>query len=345
MIVDPLSAIHDRHKSAATVHSPRYSKRHPPFHFLTIASVSKSQIIELLESASELSFMRRDSLSVGKGLMRDNLAGRSLAAIFEKPSTRTRAAFCTAAFEEGASSQCMGANDIHLGEKESVADTAQVLSQYFSLIAWRGHAHANVEELARSAGVPVVNLLSDMHHPTQALADALTMAQEFGSLAQRKLVFFGDVTNNVARSLCEMGQKLGFGVVLCGPEALLESPLTPRGDGISTDPDPIRAARGAHVLYTDVWTSMGDARAGENHVRSVENQNSAESMFLPYQVNRRLCLATGMDETIVLHCLPALREREVTSEVLDSSQSRVLLQAENRLHTMKAVLLKSLKMD
>jgi ornithine carbamoyltransferase len=337
MNIDPLVAIHDRHKRAATEHSSRYS----PFHFLTIAAVSKSEIIELLESASELSFLRRDSHNAGragKGLMRNALAGHSLAAIFEKPSTRTRAAFCTAAFEEGASAQCMGANDIHLGEKESVADTAQVLSQYFSLIAWRGHAHANVEELARSAGVPVVNLLSDMHHPTQALADALTMAQEFGSLAQRKLVFFGDVTNNVARSLCEVGQKLGFGVVLCGPEALLESPLTPRGDGISIDPDPIRAARGAHVLYTDVWTSMGDARTGEN-------KKSAEAMFLPYQVNRRLCLATGIDETIVLHCLPALREREVTSEVLDSSQSRVLLQAENRLHTMKAILLKSLKVD
>lgn len=342
MTVDLLGAIHDRHKRAATGHPPRHSNgqpaRHAPFHFLTIASVTKSEIIDLLESASELSFLRRDSLSVGKGLMRDALAGRSLAAIFEKPSTRTRAAFCTAAFEEGASAQCMGTNDIHLGEKESIADTAQVLSQYFSLIAWRGHAHANVEELARSADVPVVNLLSDMHHPTQALADALTMAQEFGSLAQRKLVFYGDVTNNVARSLCEVGQKLGFGVVLCGPEALLESPLTPRGEGISTDPDPIRAARGAHVLYTDVWTSMGDARSGAN-------QNSAESMFLPFQVNRRLCLATGIDDTIVLHCLPALREREVTSEVLDSSQSRVLLQAENRLHTMKAILLKALKVD
>lgn len=334
MSVDPLGAIYDRHRCEA----PGLRPKQVPFHFLTIADVSKSQTIELLDSASQLSLLRRASLSAGKGLMRHSLAGRSLAAVFEKPSTRTRAAFCTAAFEEGASSQCMGANDIHLGEKESVADTAQVLSQYFSLVAWRGHAHANVEELARFAQVPVVNLLSDLHHPTQAVADALTMVQEFGSLAQRKVVFYGDVTNNVARSLCEIAQKLDFAVVLSGPEALLDAELIPQGDGITTDPDPTRAARGAHVIYTDVWTSMGD-------IRLEQNKAAAEAPFAPYQVNRSLFLATGRDETIFLHCLPTLREREVTSEVLDSAQSRVFLQAENRLHTIKAILLKALQVN
>ena len=300
-------------------------------HFLTIADFNSEQIKELLELAEQLRTVRQNKQGSQSELFaaspqRQGITGKSLAAIFEKPSTRTRSALCVAAFEGGALAQCFSPAEIHLGEKESIADTARVLSQFFSAIAWRGHSHAAIQALAEASQVPVINLLSDTHHPTQALADVQTMMQEFCEVAGKRLVFLGDVTNNVARSLCEIAQKLSFTVVLCGPKRFAQASDLPRGDWVCFEPDPHKAVRGADVLYTDVWTSMG-----------FEKSNN-DNEYLPYQVNKSLFMATGKDSTIFMHCLPACREKEVTGEVMDSRQSRVIRQAENRLHTIKALL-------
>lgn len=304
-----------------------------PGSFLSVGECSPKDLCELLDRSLHLARVRRaGGCFYPKAMGGGRLAGRTLAAIFEKPSTRTRAAFCAASHEEGALAQCLTRDDIHLGDKEAVCDTARVLSQFFSVIAWRGHDHGLLQSLAHEASVPVVNLLSDTHHPTQALADALTMIEEFGSLEGRKVVFLGDVTNNVARSLCEMAQALSFSVTLSGPEELLHRPETPRQKSIVHDADPRRAVTGADVVYTDVWTSMGFCGPGSG---------DQKIDLFSYQVNSELMAATKNPRSIFLHCLPALREQEVTSQVLDSSQSRVLVQAENRLHTMKAVLLRA----
>lgn len=321
---------------------------------LALSDWSPADVRAMLDVAHELALQRRSRLAPGAALTSamgfggqpGRLAGKTLAAIFEKPSTRTRAAFCVAAFEEGALPQCFGPDEIHLGEKESVCDTARVLSRFYGCIAWRGHRHEMVEELSRFAEVPVINLLSDRHHPTQALADGLTMIEEFGSVEGRKLVFFGDVTNNVARSLCDLAAALAFKVTLCGPESLLRRPETPVGPCIEHESDPVRAAKHADVVYTDVWTSMGFAGpadygdyGSQAETSHVEDHRSAELALRPYQVNAQILQATGKQSTVFLHCLPALRGKEVTDEVMDSAQSRVLAQAENRLHTMKAVLI------
>lgn len=294
--------------------------------FLTLAQTPHDLVMSIFETAIECKRKRLLSHKTG-----DRLAGRSVALIFEKPSTRTRCSINVGVFEEGGQAHTLNAGEFHSGAKEDLKDTARVLGQYYSAIAWRGHGHDRLLQLAADSPVPVINMLSNDHHPTQALADALTLHQEFGQLKGLRVAYFGDVTNNVARSLCEAGSLFGFQVVLSGPESLLEADVTPRGDGIVHCADPIAAAKGAHALYTDVWTSMGDEKSSES-----QEWNT----FGRYQVNRKLILATGRDESIFLHCLPAVREKEVTDDVMESDRSRVFQQAENRLHTIKATLIR-----
>jgi ornithine carbamoyltransferase len=293
--------------------------------FLTLSETPPDTLQSIFETAIECKRKRLLSHKTG-----ERLAGRSVALIFEKPSTRTRCSINVGVFEEGGQAHSLNAGEFHSGAKEDLRDTARVLGQYYSAIAWRGHGHDRLLQLAKDSPIPVINMLSNDHHPTQALADALTLHQEFGRLAGLKVVYYGDVCNNVARSLCEAGAHFGFSVVLSGPEHLLHDPSTPRGNGVTHCADPVTAAQGAHALYTDVWTSMGDAKA---------NETKEWETYGRYQVTRDLMVATGRDDSIFLHCLPAVREREVTNDVIESERSRVFQQAENRLHTIKATLI------
>ncbi|MDR1943981.1 MAG: ornithine carbamoyltransferase, partial [Synergistaceae bacterium] len=259
--------------------------------------------------------------------------------IFEKASTRTRCAFTVAAFDEGAHAEFLGKNDIHFGAKEDTKDTARVLGRMFDGIQFRGFRHSTVEELARYAGVPVWNGLTDDYHPTQILADMLTIKERFGGLRGRKLVYVGDARNNMGNSLMIGCAKLGLHYVGCAPEELLPKPEmielckkiaaeSAVGGRIETITDKREAVKGADVIYTDVWYSMG------------EEDKAAErkKLLSSYQVNIELLNATGNDETIFLHCLPAFKGNEVTEEVFEHPRSRVFDEAENRLHTIKAVM-------
>jgi ornithine carbamoyltransferase len=267
------------------------------------------------------------------------LKGRSVALIFEKASTRTRCAFVVAASDEGAHAEYLGKNDIHFGGKEDTKDTARVLGRMFDGIQFRGFKHSTVEELAKYAGVPVWNGLTDDYHPTQILADMLTIREHFGSLKGKKFVFMGDTRNNMGNSLMIGCAKLGLHYVACGHKSLWPredlvgeckkiAETSASGGSISMTADPKEAVAGADVIYTDVWYSMG------------EEDKAAErkALLSPYQVNLDLFKATGNPETIFMHCLPAYKGNEVTEGVFEHPNSVVFDEAENRLHTIKAVM-------
>ena len=275
---------------------------------------------------------------------------RNIALLFEKPSTRTRCAAVTAASEEGAHAEYLGRGDIHLGRKESVADTARVLGRMFDGILYRGWAEP-LRELARSAGVPVWNGLTEEEHPTQALADLLTIREVFGTLSGLKVVFYGDGANNVANSLMIGCVMMGMHFVCCCPPELMpEAERIERahrlgartGGAVEVEHDPMAAARGANVVYTDVWASMGEEDEFEQRVR----------LLRPYQVTMEIMRATGnveRERVMFLHCLPAFHDAEteftretgaleVTDAVFNAPFSRVFDEAENRVHTLKAVM-------
>jgi ornithine carbamoyltransferase len=267
-------------------------------------------------------------------------AGKSIALIFEKRSTRTRCAFETAFGEEGGHPVFLSTQDIHLGLKESVEDTARILGRMFSAIQFRGFKQATVETLAAFSGVPVYNGLTDDFHPTQALADMLTLEESCGGLRGKTLCFVGDGRNNVARSLVVICAKLGVHFTVVTPAslnpdpALLErcAPLAAASGArirISADTG---AVEGADAVYTDVWVSMGEEAKKEERLR----------LLAPYQVNHALMDKTGRKDSVFLHCLPAVRGEEVSSDVLDGPQSRAWEEAENRKHTIKAIMLATL---
>ncbi len=278
------------------------------------------------------------------------LAGRHLALVFEKMSTRTRCAAAVAAADEGACTEYLSAGEIHLGRKESVADTARVLGRMFDGILFRGYRQQTVELLAAHSGVPVWNGLTDATHPTQALADLMTVRERFGSLAGRRVVYCGDGRNNVADSLMEGCALMGMDCVNCTPPELfparervaeLQRLAGERGGSVRVEPDPRTAVAGAHAVYTDVWVSMGEEAQFERRLE----------LLRPYQVTMDLMRATGRleaGEVMFLHCLPAFHDHqtdvtrdlgplEVTDEVFEAPFSRVFDQAENRLHTIKAL--------
>ncbi len=271
------------------------------------------------------------------------LHNKNIALIFEKPSTRTRCSFVIAAHDEGAHAECLGKEDIHLGEKESIQDTARVLGRLFDGIMFRGFKHETLENLIKYANVPVWNALTDLHHPTQALADIMTCQEHLGQLSGKKLVYLGNADNNVTHSLLIAATYCGLQTVICCPKNLLPhksiidqclqiSKLT--NATLTFTEDPYQAVRNADCIYTDVWTSMGQEEKTD--------RQDKYNQLLPYQVNKNLLQATNNSACIVLHCLPAYKGMEITTDVFEEKQNYIFDLAENRMHTIKAVMLATL---
>jgi ornithine carbamoyltransferase len=284
--------------------------------FLTGEEFGAFELGRLLERALELKAGR------GERLGSDSLAGRSIALVFEKPSTRTRISFEVGVAELGAAPVVLRGDEMQVSRGESVGDTARVLSRYVDAIVIRSGSHEAVAELAAAAEVPVVNGLTPLHHPCQALADLLTLRERLGDLEGRRLAYVGD-GNNVARSLAVLGELAGLEVVVAAPPGYqLEE-----GHGAKLTGDPRAAAAGSDALYTDVWVSMGDEAEAERR----------RADLAPFRLDRDL-LAAAADGAIVLHCLPAHPGEEIDADVLYSDASAVWDQAENRLHAQKALL-------
>jgi ornithine carbamoyltransferase len=258
------------------------------------------------------------------------LAGKSLAMFFMKASTRTRVSFEVGAWQLGANALFLSPRDVQLGRGEAVKDTARVLERMVHGIMIRTFAHADVEEFAAYAGVPVINGLTDLHHPCQLLADLLTVQQHLGSFDGKRVAWIGD-GNNMANSWCDAAWRLGFELHLACPAGYDPDPATlaraTAGGNVKLFRDPAEAVAGAHVVTTDVWASMGQE----------EEQAERARVFSPFQVDASL-MARAARTAIFLHCLPAHRGEEVAAAVLDGPQSRVWDEAENRLHVQKAVM-------
>jgi ornithine carbamoyltransferase len=285
-------------------------------HFLTGEELSRDDLAELLDRAAELKQGRERREAA------EALAGRSVALVFERPSTRTRISFEVGVAELGGTPVVLRGDELQLARGESIGDTARVLSRYVQAIVIRSGSHTIVSELAESASVPVINALTPSHHPCQALADLLTLKERFGELEGLRLAYFGD-GNNVARSLAIIGALAGVEVWIASPpDYALED-----GHGATLTDDPNAAVAGADAVYTDVWVSMGDEAEVERRVAALS----------PYRVDAEL-LAKAADRAIVLHCLPAHPGEEITEEMLYGERSAVWDQAENRLHAQKALL-------
>jgi ornithine carbamoyltransferase len=284
--------------------------------FLTGEELGAFELGGLLDEALELKAGRRS----GRGAA--DLERRSVGLVFERPSTRTRISFEVGVAELGATPIVLRGDELQLSRGESIGDTARVLSRYLDAIVIRHSSHELVAELAGAAEVPVVNALTPLHHPCQALADLMTMRERFGDLDGLRLAYVGD-GNNVARSLAIACELAGVELVVAAPDGYqLEE-----GHGARLTADPRAAAESADAIYTDVWVSMGDEREAERRRRDLA----------PFRVDADL-LAAAKDEAIVLHCLPAHPGEEITDEVLYGGRSAVWDQAENRLHTQKALL-------
>ena len=321
--------------------------------FLELADFAPDELRGLLDLAAALKREKRE------GNERRRLSGRNLALIFEKGSTRTRAAFEVAAYDQGACVSLLDSGSSHLGEKESVADTARVLGRFYDGIAFRGRSQADVATLARASGVPVWNALTDEYHPTQVLADALTMAEGAGELAGTSCCYLGDARFNMGNSLLMGAAKLGLDFRIAAPEAYwpraehrvrCEAVAAETGARLTYTERLDEGVDGAAFLYTDVWVSMGEPdEVWETRVRDLR----------PYRVDAAAMAATGRDDSLFLHCLPAyhdtatgvgrrIAERygldglEVSHEVFESPRSVVFEQAENRLHTIKALIVATL---
>ncbi len=296
-------------------------------HFLTIADVNAAELEALLEEAARL------KADLQGGRRPALLAGRVLGMVFEKPSLRTRASFEAAMAQLGGASIFLSSADGTMGQRETVPDFARTLSSYVDGVVLRTFTHATVAEFAANSRVPVINGLSDRSHPCQALGDLLTIRETFGGLKGKTLVFVGD-GNNVARSMAVGCALFGLRFVLAAPEGYGFDELflqryrkvVPNGD-LVVNGRPEHAVGEADVIYTDVWTSMG--QEGEREER--------RKKFAPFQVNAAL-LAKAPPHARLMHCLPAVRGEEVSEEVLDGPRSIVFQQAENRLHAQKALL-------
>lgn len=285
-------------------------------------------------SAEEIDFVlkRAIKLKAGGDSNKCPLMGKSIGLFFEKPSTRTRVSFETAIYQLGAQAIYMNPVELQIGRGETIADTAKTLSRYLSGIVFRTYEHSRLEEFASSASIPVINGLSDRHHPCQVLADLMTIIEKKGRLNDIRMAFIGD-GNNVANSLVEAAAKMGINLVMACPEGYEPDPdILEKARGFAKSDiiilrDPKEAAGRADVIYTDVWVSMGQEKEAEK--RKVR--------FKAYQVNDAL-LSCAHKDAIVLHCLPAHRGEEITGEVMDGPHSAVFDQAENRMHSQKALL-------
>lgn len=288
--------------------------------FLAIPDFTRPELISLFALAER---MRKGEYTAKP------LAGKSLAMIFMKSSTRTRVSFEVGAWQLGGHALFLSPRDVQLGRGEPIADTARVLSRYVDGIMIRTFAHAEVEELARYASVPVINGLTDLLHPCQILADLLTVNQHLGTFEGKKIAWIGD-GNNMANSWINASYRLGFELVLACPEGYDPDAATLKREGgknVKVVRDPAEAVKGAHVVNTDVWASMGQE----------EEQAKREKAFEGYEVDRKLMSGASKD-AIFLHCLPAHRGEEVAADVIDGPQSRVWDEAENRLHVQKALM-------
>lgn len=302
--------------------------------FLTLKDFTPEEIAYLLDLAAELKAKKK------QGITGSSLKGKNIALIFEKPSTRTRCSFTIGCVDEGAHPEYLGTNDIQLGHKESVEDTARVLGRMFDGIEFRGFKQETVEKLAKYSGVPVWNGLTDEYHPTQILADFLTIQEQLGKLEGVHFVYAGDGRNNMANSLMIGCAKMGLHFTILAPKELwpteelvsLCEGYAKESKGTITLSDNIHAVEGADVIYTDVWCSMG------------EEEKAAERVALlkPYQVNKELFAKTKKESTILLHCLPAVKGNEVTEDVFEKYADVVFDEAENRMHTIKAVMVATL---
>jgi ornithine carbamoyltransferase len=275
------------------------------------------------------------------GARHQRFQGMSLALLFEKRSTRTRCAFETAFGEEGGHPVFLSTADIHLGTKEALEDSARVLGRMFDAIEFRGFKQSTVETLATWSGVPVYNGLTDDWHPTQVLADLMTLEEAFGSLKGTRLAFVGDGRNNVANTLLVGCAQMGVHMSIVAPPSLhpaeevlrwARSMASSTGAEILVTADIAAGVKGADAVYTDVWVSMGEEEKGAERI----------ALLSPYQVTEAMMKATGRKETIFLHCLPAVKGKEVTVDVIEGARSRVWDQAENRKHTIKAMMLATL---
>ena len=315
--------------------------------FLTLLDYTPEEIRYLLDLSHELKEKKKN------GIPHRYLEGKNIVLLFEKTSTRTRCAFEVAGLDLGMGVTYLDPGSSQMGKKESIADTAKVLGRMYDGIEYRGYAQEIVEELANNAGVPVWNGLTTEFHPTQMLADVMTVEENFGHLKGIKLVFMGDARNNVANSLMVVCTKMGMHFVSCGPRDLWPSEelinkckeiAKETGGSIEMTEDVMEASSNADVIYTDVWVSMGEPD---------DVWNERIKLLSPYQVNMKV-MNNANDNAIFLHCLPSfhdlnttigkdiyekfgLKEMEVTDEVFSSSKSKVFDEAENRLHTIKAV--------
>ncbi len=323
-------------------------------HFLRLLDFSTEEIEYLLKLSKNLKDMKR------AGVPHRYLEGKNIVLLFQKTSTRTRCAFEVGAMDLGMGVTYLDPNSSQMGKKESIEDTARVLGRMYDGIEFRGYAQSDVEELAANAGVPVWNGLTTEWHPTQMLADILTVQENFNyDIKGRTLVFMGDCKNNVARSLMVVCSKLGMNFVACGPAHCMPAndvidackPIAEEnGCTILLTEDVKEACTGADVIYTDVWVSMGEPdEVWAERIKELE----------PYRVTADV-MALAKPEAIFLHCLPAfhdtnttigaqkaeqfgITEMEVTDEVFESAQSKVFDEAENRMHTIKAVMYATLK--
>ena len=303
-------------------------------HLLTVHDLSREVMQSIFREAAQLKAMRRRALPTQR------LSGKTLGLFFEKPSTRTRVSFETGMNQLGGQSLFLSVSDIQMRRGESISDTAKVLSRYLDGLVIRSYEHHTVEEWARNATIPVINGLTDLHHPCQVLADLFTVREKKRWLKGVKIAYVGD-GNNVANSLLEGAAIMGMAIsIACPsgyePDASIVDWARERahrtGAAIEILRDPFVAVKGADVLYTDVWTSMGQEKEQARRVKVLN----------PYQLNERL-LASAKPDAIVMHCLPAHRGQEITTAVLDGPHSVILDQAENRLHVQKAILIRLLK--
>ena len=302
---------------------------------LTLLDLSADDVRHLLD-VSHLLKAERTSMKIEQRFL-----GRTLAMLFEKRSTRTRCAFETAFGEEGGCPVFLSSSDIQLGAKESIEDTARVLGRMFDAIMFRGFSQQTVETLAHYSGVPVYNGLTDMFHPTQVLADLMTMEENFGQLSGLNFVYTGDGRNNMANSLMVGCAIMGVNCTILAPETLYpEKELVDTAEQIAYDSgselnvtaDAEEALPDADVIYTDVWVSMGEEKKAQQRMKLLQ----------PYRVDEKMMERTGNPEVIFMHCLPAVKGNEVTVDVIEGKHSVVWDQAENRKHTIKGLMAASL---
>ncbi len=298
-------------------------------HFINDNDFTQDEILEIFKKTSFLKEKKK------KNIPTPILAGKILAMIFQKPSTRTRVSFEAGIYQLGGIGFYLGANDLQLGRGETIADTARVLSRYVDGIMARVYDHKDIKALAENSTVSVINGLSDLFHPCQALTDYFTIQEKRGSLKQLTLAYIGD-GNNVCHSLLISGALLGVNVFVATPKGyepstdiLNEGNLIAKKTGtkIFITNNPEEAAKNADVLYTDVWTSMGQEKEKQERLKA----------FSGYEINNKL-LSLAKKDALVMHCLPAHREEEISSEVIDGPNSIVFDQAENRLHVQKGIM-------